>query len=172
MISSTTLRLVRDATALRIVRIDFAVRPCLPITRPRSSFATRNSRIEAVSPWVSLTSTASGLLTNCCARNSTSSLMAGSPKGSGGLCGAGRLLNQLPHGVARFSSRLQPLLSLSGFQCYFRRIERGVVSSNLIDVTAVAGRPRIGNDDTVEGPFLGAMPAQSDNQSHSDSIYS
>src|SRR5262249_13549070 len=69
IISRTTLRLVREATALRIVRIDLAVRPCLPITRPKSSLATRSSSTEAVSPWVSLTSTASGLLTNCCARN-------------------------------------------------------------------------------------------------------
>ena len=52
--------------------------------------ATRSSSTEAVSPWVSLTSTASGLLTNCRARNWTSSFMAGSVEaGSGGL-GAGR----------------------------------------------------------------------------------
>jgi hypothetical protein len=58
--------LVRQAAALRTMRSDLAVRPCLPITRPRSSFATRSSSIEAVSPRVSLTSTALGLLTNCC----------------------------------------------------------------------------------------------------------
>ena len=58
-----------------MVRIDFAVRPCLPMTRPRSSFATLSSRIEAVSLCVSFTSTASGWFTSCLARNSTSSFM-------------------------------------------------------------------------------------------------
>ena len=50
MISRTTLRLAREAAALRIVRIDFAVRPCLPMMRPRSSFATFSSNTDAVSP--------------------------------------------------------------------------------------------------------------------------
>src|SRR5436309_1026217 len=58
-----------------MVRIALAVRPCLPITRPRSSFATLSSSTEAVSPWVSLTSTASGWLTSCLAKNATSSFM-------------------------------------------------------------------------------------------------
>jgi hypothetical protein len=41
---------VRDAAALRMVRIDFAVRPCFPMMRPRSSLATFSSSTEAVSP--------------------------------------------------------------------------------------------------------------------------
>jgi hypothetical protein len=77
-ISRVTLMFFRAATALRIVRIDFAVRPCLPITLPKSSFATRNSSSVAASPRVSVTSTASGLLTSCRAKNRTSSFMAGS----------------------------------------------------------------------------------------------
>src|SRR5208282_3403939 len=77
-ISRVTLRFFRAATALRIVRIDFAVWPCLPITLPKSSFAARNSSSVAASPRVSVTSTASGLLTSCCAKNRTSSFMAGS----------------------------------------------------------------------------------------------
>jgi hypothetical protein len=52
-ISRLTLQLFRAATALMIVRIDFAVRPCLPITLPKSSFATRNSSSVAASPRVS-----------------------------------------------------------------------------------------------------------------------
>src|SRR5208337_392572 len=40
-----------------------------PSARPKSSFATRSSRTDAVSPCVSFTSTASGLFTSCCARN-------------------------------------------------------------------------------------------------------
>src|SRR5580704_3066134 len=36
--------------APRMVRIDFAVRPCRPITLPRSSGCTRNSRTVTCSP--------------------------------------------------------------------------------------------------------------------------
>jgi hypothetical protein len=46
-------RLVRAPMALSRMRIDLAVRPCLPITRPKSSFATRNSSTDAVSLLVS-----------------------------------------------------------------------------------------------------------------------
>ena len=93
MISSTTLQLVREATALRTTRSDLALRPCLPIAQPRSSFATRSSSIEAMSPRVSLTSTALGLLTNCCATNSSHSLVAASADGTKAvIAGASRLL--------------------------------------------------------------------------------
>src|ERR1043166_1921517 len=68
IISRTTLRFVLEAAALRIVRIDLAVLPCLPMIRPKSSFATLNSTTEAASPSVSLTSTASGLFTKDLAR--------------------------------------------------------------------------------------------------------
>jgi len=49
MISRVTLRSFRAATARRIVRIDWTVRPFLSITRPRSSFATRSSKMVVVS---------------------------------------------------------------------------------------------------------------------------
>ena len=52
-ISRVTLRFFRAATAFRIVRIDWTFWPCLPITRPRSSFATRSSKIVTVLPAVS-----------------------------------------------------------------------------------------------------------------------
>jgi hypothetical protein len=60
-----------------IVRIERTVRPCLPIKRPRSSFATRTSITDAQSPCVSFTSTASGLFTDGRTRNWTSSFMVG-----------------------------------------------------------------------------------------------
>ena len=88
MISRTIFRLVRAPTALSRMRIDLTVRPCLPITRPKSSFATRNWSTDAVSLLVSLTSTASGLLTNYCAKNWTSSFMAGSVEGVGAVVAA------------------------------------------------------------------------------------
>ena len=43
-ISRVTLSFFRPATAFTIVRIDFAVRPCLPITRPEISL--RNPQLE------------------------------------------------------------------------------------------------------------------------------
>src|SRR5579862_818095 len=151
MISSTTLRLVRDATALRMVRIDFAVRPCLPITRPRSSLATRNSSTDAVSPWVSLTSTAVGLFTSCCARNWTSSFIFGSVQaefarlwyepssiqnynsGRGG-----GLPDQFADGLRRPRTGFQPMLYLFLFQRHLGRREGRIVGADLLDEAAVA----------------------------------
>src|SRR5205807_4821957 len=128
IISRTTLRLVREATALRMVRIDLAVRPCLPMTRPRSSLATRSSSTEAVSPCVSFTSTASGLFTNCRARNWTSSFIAGSVEaGSGGLGSGRRYLNELPHSVAGLRARFEPMGGLLVIQADFGGIEQGIV---------------------------------------------
>src|SRR6266540_3685402 len=60
--------------AFRIVRIDRAVRPCLPITLPRSSWATRSSMIVVFSPSVSRTDTSSGLSTRAFAMSSISAL--------------------------------------------------------------------------------------------------
>src|SRR5262245_2596057 len=68
-ISKTTLRLLRNAAALTSVRIDLAVRPCLPIILPRSSLATLSSSTEASSFSFSVTSTASGWVTKDFAKN-------------------------------------------------------------------------------------------------------
>jgi hypothetical protein len=63
MISSTArLRSFAEA-ALKMLLIACAFLPCLPITLPRSSFATLNSKTEVCSPIVSVTSTLSGLST-------------------------------------------------------------------------------------------------------------
>src|SRR5437764_369596 len=140
MISRTTLRLVREATAFRIVRIDLAVRPCFPITRPRSSLATRSSSTDAVSPCVSFTSTASGLLTNCRARNWTSSFMAGSVEpGRGALGGGWGCFDKLPDGVTGSRAGFQPVRNQLFVHRDFRWIEGGVVGADLIDKTTVAG---------------------------------
>ena len=57
------------------VRIDRAVRPCLPITLPRSLGATRNSRTVTCSPSTSLTVTSSGISTRALAISSTNSFI-------------------------------------------------------------------------------------------------
>src|SRR5262249_3262552 len=162
MISRTTLRLVRDATAFRMVRIDFAVRPCLPMTRPMSSLATLSSRTDVVSACVSFTSTASGWFTSCLAKNKTSSFMGrssfGAPRAdernaSGcrhgradvGLAGSGLearcwggLLDQLQHGQRGLSALGPPGVQLRHVDVDERRDARRVVEPDLVDEPAVA----------------------------------
>src|SRR5215471_16138401 len=62
--------------AVRIVRIDWAVRPSLPMTLPTSSFATRSSMRRLCSPSISVTSTESGSSTRALAMVSISSFNA------------------------------------------------------------------------------------------------
>src|SRR5262245_480565 len=189
MIPRTTLRLVRDATAFRMVRIDFAVRPCLPITRPMSSLATLSSSTVVVSASVSFTSTASGWFTSCFARNKTSSFMGrssfGAPRaGEGrsgcrhgradvGLGGArlggllasrlrGRLLDQLSYGRRRLRSLRPPRCQLLGVDLDQRRGAGGVVEPDLVDEPAVARRFRAGDDDTIDWVFLAAVTGETD----------
>src|SRR5579863_7502585 len=61
---------------------------------------------------------------------------------------------------------------LCGLQSYLRRIEGRIVGADLVNEAPIARRPRIGDDDTVKRPFLGAMAAQSDHESHYYSIFS
>src|SRR5262249_44447363 len=58
----------------KIVRIARAVRPCLPMTFPRSWGETRSSRTIVASPSISLTDTSSGLSTRAFATVSITSL--------------------------------------------------------------------------------------------------
>ena len=67
-------KVIRMLTALKIVRIERAVRPCLPITFPTSEGATFKRRIVFSSRATACTSTACGSstsalaisITNCC----------------------------------------------------------------------------------------------------------
>jgi hypothetical protein len=74
-ISRTERFLILVEAALKIVLIALAVRPCLPMTFPRSSLATFNSMTEVCSPSISLTSTWSGWSTNALAMYFTNSFM-------------------------------------------------------------------------------------------------
>src|SRR6266567_404764 len=62
--------------AVKIVRIDWAVRPSRPMTLPTSSLATRSSMRRLCSPSISVTSTESGSSTRALAMVSISSFNA------------------------------------------------------------------------------------------------
>src|SRR5262249_20489597 len=74
-ISSTNRFFTFIPAALKIVLIALAVRPCLPMTLPRSCCATLSSKTVVASPSTSLTTTASGLSTSAVAMISTSSFI-------------------------------------------------------------------------------------------------
>src|SRR6185437_1891077 len=73
-ISSENRRFNFVPTAPSSVRIERAVRPCLPITFPRSPSATRSSKTVACSPAISFTTTPPGVSTRALAISSTSVL--------------------------------------------------------------------------------------------------
>src|SRR5579863_2721181 len=71
-ISSVKRRFSFMPAAPRMVRIERAVRPCLPITLPRSLAATRSSRTVTCSPSTTRTATSSGMSTRAFAISSIS----------------------------------------------------------------------------------------------------
>src|SRR5487761_1695255 len=83
----------------------------------------------------------------------------------GGRC-VRNLLDQLPHGIARLCTDLEPAIDMILFDRNARRIKRRVVSADLIDKAAVARRARIRHHDPVEGFLFAAVAAQSDYQCH------
>src|SRR5215471_10352360 len=70
-ISSVNRRFNFIPAAPRIVRMERAVRPCLPITLPKSLGATRSSSTVTCSPATSRTATSSGMSTRAFAMSST-----------------------------------------------------------------------------------------------------
>src|SRR5581483_203410 len=170
-----TLRLMREAAAFTTVRIDFAVRPCLPMIRPRSSDATRSSITDAVSPWVSRTWTSSGRFTRCFASISTSSFMI-SPLGrsSRGLGGRGDALpaglsHEAVHRLGGASAPANPGFELLEVEGDDGGILGRVVVAKLLDETAVARRLGGRGDDAIERSLLAAVTGQSDPCCHSSS---
>src|SRR5665647_803836 len=73
MISTMARLPSRTAEAFTMVRRARAMRPCLPITLPTSSFATDSSSTTVVSVSVATTWTSSGLSTSALARYSSRS---------------------------------------------------------------------------------------------------
>src|SRR5262249_8668101 len=79
-ISSVNRRFNFIPAAPRMVRIERAVRPCLPITLPRSLGATRSSRTVTCSPSTTFTATSSGMSTRAFAISSINCFIPPPPK--------------------------------------------------------------------------------------------
>src|SRR5208282_2942278 len=77
------------------------------------------------------------------------------------------LLDELPYRLAWLSASLYPAFRDVLLEGDPRRVEGRIVGADLIDEAPVAGRARVGDDDSVKRPFLGAVAAQSDYQCHS-----
>ena len=79
---------------------------------------------------------------------------------------AGRI-EEAEHAVGRLRAHAEPMLDplLDEFDALGRAFgQERIVGADLLDVAAVARAPRIGDDDAVIGPLLGAGPRQSDLQ--------
>src|SRR5439155_18374811 len=159
------------AAALRIARSAFAVRPSLPITLPRSSSATRNSRVGIPSRTVSVTLTASGFRTRNRATYSTSSFIAGARSSGcrgrrGSTCGEARTLQHVLHRFGRPRTPRQPALELLAHDGDARGVGRGIVGAELLDVPAVTREARVRDDDPVKRVLLRAVARPSNRNGH------
>ncbi len=74
--------------------------------------------------------------------------------------------DQLGNGSRRLGATLDPsfCLLLVDFKC--SAAGRGVIGADLLDVSAVAGKPLVADDDAVKGPFLGPVSAQTNSYTH------
>jgi len=97
--------------ALRIVRIERAVRPCFPITLPTSLCATRN-RITVASPSATAsTETLSGSSTSARAISVTSSVMFVTGFSPVGSCVASVITHTFGFGSSRRNAHASPFVS-------------------------------------------------------------
>src|SRR5262249_41671980 len=171
MMSRTIRWFLLAAAALRIARSAFAVRPSLPITLPRSSSATRNSRVGTPSRTVSVTLTASGFRTRNRATYSTSSFIAatrrsGCRRRRRSTCGEARTLQYVRHRFGWPRTPCRPTLELLAHDSDARGIGRGIVRTELLDVSAVTREARVRDDDPVKRMLLRTMPRQSNRNGH------
>ena len=74
--------------------------------------------------------------------------------------------DELGNGARRLGTALNPsfCLFLIDFKC--SAASGGIIGADLLDVSAVAGKPLVTDDDTVEGPFFGPMSAQTNSYTH------
>src|SRR5688572_15536319 len=153
--------------ATRIVRIDCAVRPSLPITLPMSPGATRSSRIELWSPSISVTSTPSGSSTRDWAMVSIRSFNAivSLQRDSGLRFGSdGRVrLQQTRERGGRQRALVGPVVEASAID-----LERtgGIEHADVLDVTAVARTAVVGDHDAVEGDLFRAVAREANVDCH------
>ena len=74
--------------------------------------------------------------------------------------------DQLGNGSRRLGAALNPgfCLLLVDFKC--SAAGGGIIGADLFDVSAVARKPLVGDDDAVKGPFLGPVSAQTNSYTH------
>src|SRR5580692_1187095 len=152
-------------TAVRIVRIDCAVRPSLPMTLPMSSLATRNSMRLLLSPAISVTTTWSGWSTSSIAMVWIRSL-----RGIGLLRQSGlelrQTLQEAIHRLRRRRSVLAPVLQPLTLHGEKAGILRRVVGADVLQKATATRAPVIGHDEAVKRALLRARSGKTDMDSH------
>ena len=81
---------------------------------------------------------------------------------------AGFLLSrdQLGNGSRRLGATLNPSFCLFLVDFKSSAAGDGIIGSDLLDISAVAGKPLVADDDAVKGPFLGPVSAQTNSYTH------
>src|ERR1700722_4773447 len=168
-------------TAVRIVRMDCAVRPSLPMTLPTSSFATRSSIRLLCSPAISVTTTWSGWSTSSIAIVWISSLSAiaenlavcerargmKSSLGCGGL-ELRQALEQTIDRLRRGRAVLTPVLQAVMLDDELAGILRRVVGTDVLEETPAPRAPLIGDNETVKRLLLGARAGETNMNGHDE----
>src|SRR5262249_44901181 len=172
-ISSTARFFSFLALALRIVLSARAVRPCLPMTLPRSFWATRSSITITRSPSTSVTLTCSGSSTSAFATYSMRSLnnhshcscfrQLHSAPLRPGLRG---LRDQLLHRIRGLRPLGDPRLGFLAIDGDLRRIRDRVVVSDHFDEPSVTRRAGGGHYPAIGRSFAGPFASESDGHCH------
>src|SRR5581483_797443 len=158
--------------AARMVRSERAVRPCLPITLPRSLSATRNSRTVSPPSSTASTDTWLGSSTSTLAISSTRARMSPlSPVISGlsfcrwdvvwrrcltrlGRGGRRRgLLQQLVHGFRRLRALREPVINALAVQVHGRRVGARVVRAHHLHRASIARALLVNHHHAIVGLF-------------------
>src|SRR5919109_3797759 len=163
MNSTRTLRPDRVDAALATVRIAFATRPPLPISRPRSSGPTVTSSTRSPFSSTSSTWTESGSSTSARARNSTRSRIRWSRAdhlAPGGLDALGT--QKARDGPRRPGPVGEPVAGALRVDHDRGRVGLRVVVADRLDRAAVARRTPIGDDDAPDRVLPRTHPSEPD----------
>src|SRR5512139_2507050 len=128
--------------AATTVRRERAVRPCFPMTLPRSPGATFSSTTLEFSPSTSRTTTDDGSSTSAFAMNSTSSFIARRPRSD---LRALRLRQKAAHGFGGVRALLDPRLGLGDVELDRLGMRSGVVGTEALDEPALRRRAALGH---------------------------
>src|SRR5208282_75566 len=164
--------------APRSVRTALAVRPCLPITFPRSSGCTRSSRTVTCEPSTGRTCTSSGWSTRAFAMASTSSFilhlhvldlrlavekaprLTGDAQEMGTSLGLRDLLlvDKATNGVARLRTDSEPMLDAFGVELDLRGLLQRIVGSHQFNNAPVPWLAAFNHHHAVKRLLLLANP--------------